>query len=564
MINMIQVIIRCLFSYRVVLVFVAVAASAVVATSCVKDVILDAMDEPQVVVECILSDEPVQTLYLVYTKGASRETAPELPEAVVMLTDLTEGREAGCFSPAADGSWQLAYAAVPGHRYRLDVTVPGHEPIWAEQAMPEALGVEVRWHSWDPVSKDNNVGYTFRLRNTKSPVWFYGIDYPTADSPGEITQLLCTDYPGVDDYNLDKTVSSAGSYTLYNERSLWGGSDFHTTTYPALVGAPFHNHYLRLPANEEDVTDEFYVSGTFKAYISDHKRFMTAEVRPAELHYLCASEDYDRFIRDGCLLREIKSSTDLANIYVRDNVYSNIHGAIGLFGAKMERMLKWEGKETWQASGYFLLAGFVSSFNYDESLRDGVISFSEALRDSRPFELLHYEYVRVRSEREYGEYPDLLPDWSPELMPGFDPFENMLSRFYMETIQDQDHLDAYGLGNIGEIDFSKKKVLVCVVSYLNRLPILVSFGYPKEAYYYDDYTKEKKYVPVIVTAITPSTPSVENYQTSFRCALLVDKDAPIIDKFADNMLFYSSFTYDYLGLAISDKSLAESLAWNYP
>ncbi|MBR4794610.1 MAG: hypothetical protein IK038_13345, partial [Bacteroidaceae bacterium] len=48
--------------------------------SCVKDVILDAMDEPQVVVDCILTDGSVQTLRLLYTKGASRAEAPDLPE----------------------------------------------------------------------------------------------------------------------------------------------------------------------------------------------------------------------------------------------------------------------------------------------------------------------------------------------------------------------------------------------------------------------------------------------------------------------------------------------------
>ena len=44
----------------------AIAISLTV-VSCIKDVILDAGDEPQVVVDCILTDEPVQTLYLVYT-----------------------------------------------------------------------------------------------------------------------------------------------------------------------------------------------------------------------------------------------------------------------------------------------------------------------------------------------------------------------------------------------------------------------------------------------------------------------------------------------------------------
>ena len=104
--------------------------------SCVQDVILDAGDEPQVVVDCILTDEPVQTLRLVYTKGASKDKATDLPEATAVLTDLTEGGEVGRFVRSPDGSWRLDYAAIPAHGYRLDVSVPGHDPIWAEQTMP--------------------------------------------------------------------------------------------------------------------------------------------------------------------------------------------------------------------------------------------------------------------------------------------------------------------------------------------------------------------------------------------------------------------------------------------
>ena len=72
---------------------------------------MDALEEPQVVVECILSDAPVQILNLSYTKSASRETAPDLPEAAAKLTDITEGKEAGLFTRSADGSWKLDYAA---------------------------------------------------------------------------------------------------------------------------------------------------------------------------------------------------------------------------------------------------------------------------------------------------------------------------------------------------------------------------------------------------------------------------------------------------------------------
>ena len=40
-------------------------------SSCIRDVIMDAKEKPQVVVVCVLSDDPVQTLQLSFTKGAS-------------------------------------------------------------------------------------------------------------------------------------------------------------------------------------------------------------------------------------------------------------------------------------------------------------------------------------------------------------------------------------------------------------------------------------------------------------------------------------------------------------
>ena len=291
---------------------IGIVAVSLLAVSCVKDVILDARDEPQVVVECILSDKPMQTLYLSYTKGASREAAPELTEAVATLTDLTEGREAGRFRRSADGSWQLSYAAVPAHDYRLDVTVPGHEPIWAEQTMPESSGVEVGWHSWDPVEKDNNVGYTFRLCNTENPVWFYGINYPTADSSGEQTEYLCTNSEAVDPFNESGDFGFGGGKGCH---SFWGSesSGLQITSYPALQDALGHKRLLRFPASENLTGEDFYVSGSLRGYISDYKDFLHADVRPAELHYLSVSEDYDRFIKDGYQFLEFKSCYQTAS-----------------------------------------------------------------------------------------------------------------------------------------------------------------------------------------------------------------------------------------------------------
>ena len=64
---------------------------------CVRDVVLDAGEKPQVVVECVLTASSPQELRLSFTKGASLAAAPELTEATARLTDLTDDYPAGEF-----------------------------------------------------------------------------------------------------------------------------------------------------------------------------------------------------------------------------------------------------------------------------------------------------------------------------------------------------------------------------------------------------------------------------------------------------------------------------------
>lgn len=542
-------------------------AISLVMVSCVKDVILDARDEPEVVVDCILTDEPVQILYLVYTKGASRETAPELPEAKAVLTDLTEGREVGCFQRTADGSWELAYAAIPTHSYRLEVSVPDHEPIWAEQTMPDAPGIKVGWHSWNPgdwsrpkaqwppKDIDNNVGYSFQLNRPHDPVWFYGVNYPAKDSAGEQAEFLSTDSNLVDPFNEDAgwpfVEEGNGSYLWGSEKS----STFRTTWYPVLQDMPRHKRYLRFPVMEYTPDTPFYVSGSFRGYISDYKDFIHADIRPAELHYFSASSDYDTFLKDCYHLIDLKNSTDMADIFVRDNVYSNIHGAIGLFGAKIERALEWEGKKTWQANGYFMLPRFVSSYTGVDA-NGNFKQFDNSVLHGVPFELLYFEYLRIKRD-------DPLPDW----MPYYSSVYGGVG-FHLDVIQDQAQLNAAGLVDLGEIDFSEKKVIILAVAFVNQVPILINYGYPYNKNVSDPWPSGKL-CPMILYASTvtykydPLDPSTRDpYEfTPFRCALLVDKDDIIANDVEIGI--YKRFCYEFTSInrALA-RSLAEGLAWN--
>ena len=428
---------------------VAVAGCLAAATSCVKDVMLDALEEPKMVVECILTDAPVQTLYLTYTKGASRAQAPDLPEATAVLTDLTEGKEAGRFTRAADGSWQLAYGAIPEHRYRLDVTVPGHDPVWAEQTMPAAPGIAVGWVPWtgdadNPSDYSRDQGYVFSLTSTKNPVWFYGINYPSRESPGEVASHLCTDYSGVDTFN--------ETGTFYSEAvgaSAFGSDWLSTSFYPDLVGAPLHRRFLRFPAQVDSTG--FLVSGSLQGYIGDHQDFIHAEFRPAELHYFSASEDYDRFLLDGEKLLAAKTSSNLADIFLRENVYTNIQGAIGLFGAAIEKSLAWESKEGWGKNGYFLLSGFreveelESGYQYPPAVKDYHYHVSKGFLSPVPFELLCYELISD---------PSVFQDY------GITAAEEST-----RVIRSMEELSDVGLEGYGPVDFSKQEVFLYTYNY---------------------------------------------------------------------------------------------------
>ena len=508
---------------------------AALSVSCVKDVTLDAMADPTLVVECVLTDKPVQTLHLVYTKGASRAEAPDLLEAEAVLTDLTEGKEVGRFARTADRSWTLAYAAIPEHRYRLDVTVPGHEPIWAEQTMPEGLGVSYRWKRWTPWDRtvlwaddyssyellyedDGTVGYIFHCDEIKDPIWFYGINYPTPDSQGEVTQTLSTRYSDVDTFNImEETFYDRDVY-------LWGckgTTALRGTSYPTLDEAPQFAKALRLPPREESSGEEFVISGSFLGYINDVKDFVHAEIRAPELHWLSASADYDRFLRDAYHLIQIKTSSNLADIFVRDNVYSNIQGgATGIFGAKMEQMVEWDRPGLRDPDGPFLMTGITRTSAFpieDERISSPSVGGPNRLNLSYlPFKLFHFECCKGdnysypvwgKSQEELDE------DWKT-----YGPMIRLV------VIQDEAELEAHGLDKYGPVDFAQKTVLLVILPANKTSGIPCYIGYVRLG---------AGYGPLIAVG-------GNSEQRWYRIALLVDKENS--DSFTpalDNDPFYA-------------------------
>ena len=371
--------------------------------SCVKDVIMDAKERPKVAVACILSDDPVQELHIAYTKGASLNEAPIVKEADAVLKDLATG-ETMSFERQADGVWRLNYAAVPNHKYRLEVAVPGYETLWAEDTMPDSVKVyvshvfELWWYLESPT------GYTygvfavepyiikdiywkdgedlpkgeslFTLLAINDPVWLYAMNYNPDTGQREIADEICSDWRGEDDFNLTGRTYIPPCWEEplpYQIKPQFNQKlpNLHTKyMYPDLEGKPMHKNFIRLSPRElaNKTMELFSVSGTFSGQFNCPDNFMDWRFygHDGTVRELAEDEGYvvwtavssvlDRYLKDSYELLELETSTDLSTIYLRDNFYANIkdingHSRLGVFGCKIERKFQWSAEGSYYEDG---------------------------------------------------------------------------------------------------------------------------------------------------------------------------------------------------------------------
>ena len=352
-------------------------------SSCVRDVVMDAKEKPQVVVTCILTEDPEQTLQLFYTKGASQPEVLPVTEATVTLFEKrwekNEYKEVGRFKRSQGSEWKLAYRAIPGWYYRLEVEVPGYGPIYAEQTMPEvAKVIALSWFqyidyyyekglhfpSWIPEDHfiPNAEDFESLPLGTKcyyfldlpDPVWIYAMNYDPEKGEHRIVEEICTECSFVDDFN-----TTGESYVALERTDIPNpcveGSHVAKLA-PQLEGKPLHRRYLRFPA--KDLSEEkgwwFTLAGSmqgkynckdfYQYYYGDNG--LARPLLPDEgyIEVSAVSKDFDDYLMDAHERQQIQQSSDLTTIYLRDNSYTNITGGLGIFVARTVRRYQWSGE----------------------------------------------------------------------------------------------------------------------------------------------------------------------------------------------------------------------------
>ncbi len=365
------------------------ALMLVVLSSCVREVILDAGERPQVVVECVLTNDETQELRLNFTKGASKAEAEPLTEAVATLTDLTEGKTVGEFIRSTGDLWTLGYSAVPDHRYRIEIQVPGYDLIFAEDTMPQLPEITER-HRGEPkveIDQDNpwsstpilvqydgymalteeereegaveylteKYGYHelwgsyYYIKSAPDAFLIYGMNYNEATGQHEMAGSICTDHPSAESFNLTGDIYQPEIYVLEETR--------HFVLHHKLQGASLYDKFLCIPAGAEKVEKYFILSGSFTGKWYDVNNSIEEDREPYEdegyLVLMAISDNYRHYLREACHFIDIKESTDMSAIYLRDNIYSNIKGGAGIFAASVSDELQWANRYTEISSDYY-------------------------------------------------------------------------------------------------------------------------------------------------------------------------------------------------------------------
>ena len=261
-----------------------------------------------------------------------------MKDAVVTLLDLTVGETVGSFTGVeGEDAWLLPYYPVVGHSYRLEVVVPDQDLIYAEQVMPGS-GIQtfdLMYSEWDPENgkrrqySECGFRYAYCFSFISHHCWIYGLNYNEESGAHELVEEICTDYPYVDNFNL-----TGGLYTSPDTGILVGTPGF-------LQDAPVHRRFLRIPKVTEDVREEdaFIVAGSFSGEYFGRQKDFSDEMGVVQV--MAVSDEYDHYLRELMILSEQQESSDLSDIFVRENIYTNIHGGVGFWGARNVTPLRW-------------------------------------------------------------------------------------------------------------------------------------------------------------------------------------------------------------------------------
>lgn len=311
----------------------------------------------QVVVNCILEESDTQSLELFYMRGFNEVDYRGIENAKVEIS-TTDSYEKDIIAFHHDGGIRWSADFRPDYRriYKLSIKIDGEKEITAQTQMPSDIQIgghrknwqyaEGFWHwlvSFQIVCKDYALygDYSFHLASGSACMWIY----PTQ------SDIVATDFPYADKFTQSgQTISDLG---YYSQNRMSGISAYDRELYgaiPKLKGdCPVYNKVVRIHmpsgydanySDEQLLSEKVmeYDSHSFLLFTTNYENgFVTQDIAGEGLYNIfILSPEYDQYYREF-YERIVLNAGNILELYNATDMYSNINGGHGIFGAKIVR-----------------------------------------------------------------------------------------------------------------------------------------------------------------------------------------------------------------------------------
>lgn len=371
-------------------------------TGCVETIVMDSLDSDlPVAVNCILGNPDPESFYSLEQVGnTSLETRkqsmtircvkgkwaedyiPVENAEVNVRYESGPGRDPEgtiAFAHVGDGVWESDPVRIyPEAHYYLSIVISGKDTIRAETTGPP--DVQVATYAPPEVFEyDDKDAEDYFLRH---PYYFYdkqeGIDCPVWVFAQEYSRegwkdlkYLVTDSPYADEFNVKGMLFS--DLTILGEQDTGDSTDARVrevfeASLKAMPDLRLHEGYIRM--EKVDTSRTMFVSGgpiwylnlESNAYYGKHfeiqagwdfsydaekKEYTRVPVyrkrrwtwnQYFRIHFHFVNPDMDRYLR-SLYIQEHKTDNYLTSLYTAPDIFTNIHGGVGIFGCDNEVVL---------------------------------------------------------------------------------------------------------------------------------------------------------------------------------------------------------------------------------
>ena len=361
---------------KFILFFSALAGILFFITACEESVILDPK-EKVVNVKCILSNDTVQTVKLTYSSYLSESYYPPVKEAEVSVSfalDTTIVLPSGNtlvidttgvikFEKINDGKWQAKFTPIPWVKYTLSATIQGKGSISATTLFPDTATVyRFPYAEFSTHLIEQNFLFLAPKRSHSYIMWCYGMDYDTTSKQHHLTNLIFTDFAGLDKFNILSTLKiNVPEFQTPDLLNPFPPITFDNWGYyipPQYLAAkdgkydselfPMYDRYLRMvcdptqPHRSRKLEETFY---EFNVVANFKPQYYDAAHPESYLRFFVVSKEYDLYLKD--LLKFDmgqffdRESSDIAHLWEYKEVYTNIKNGRGIFGAEYKSVLSY-------------------------------------------------------------------------------------------------------------------------------------------------------------------------------------------------------------------------------